>query len=135
MQQVILDQIVAYPNLIFNPNYELNSSDTIIVKCVERVKLEGNSHLLDVQDLPAIVEGQKHRLEIMWSRSRVRKAIYQSRQAYRLAKLVHPQSVIRRASYQIRHSADMLRRLASALRRHSPQKDYRSTSRAAPIHE
>ena len=65
MQQVILDQIVAYPN--FHPNNELNSSDTIIAKCVERVKHEGNSHLLDVQDLPAIVEGQKRRLEIMLS--------------------------------------------------------------------
>ena len=114
MQQVILDQIVAYPN--FEPNNKLNSSDTIIAKCVERVKHEGNSHLLDVQDLPAIVEGQKRRLEIMLS-SRVRKAIYTSRQVYRLAKLVHPQSVIRRASYQIRHSGRMLRRLASALRR------------------
>jgi len=110
MQQVILDQIVAYPN--FNSNNELNSSDTIIAKCVERVKHEGNSHLLDVQDLPAIVEGQKRRLEIMLS-SRVRKAIYQSRQVYRLAKLVHPQSVIRRTSYQIRHSARMLRRLVA----------------------
>jgi len=121
MQQVILDQIVAYPNLIFDPNNELNSSDAI-AKCIERVKLEGNSHLLDVQDLPAIVEGQKRRLEIMLSRSPVRMAIYRSRQAYRLAKLVHPQSLVRRASYQIRHSADMLRRLASGLRRHSPQK-------------
>ena len=65
MQQVILDQIVAYPN--FDPNNELNSSDTIIAKCVERVKHEGNSHLLDVQDLPAIVEGQKRRVEIMLS--------------------------------------------------------------------
>ena len=120
MQQVILDQIVAYPNLIFDPNNELNSSDAI-AKCVERVKLEGNSHLLDVQDLPAIVEGQKRRLEIMLSRSRVRKAIYKSRQVYRLAKLVHPQSVIRRASYQIRHSAHMLRRLASHLRRRHPR--------------
>jgi hypothetical protein len=135
MQQVILDQIVAYPNLIFDANNALNSSDTIVAKCVERVKHEGNSHLLDVQDLPAIVEGQKRRLEIMLSRSRIRKAIYKSHQAYRLAKLVHPQSVIRRASYQMRHSADMLRRLASALRRHSPQKDYRSTSRTAPSHE
>ena len=68
MQQVILDQIVAYPN--FEPNNELNSSDTIIAKCVERVKHEGNSHLLDVQDLPAIVEGQKRRLEIMLSVTR-----------------------------------------------------------------
>jgi glycosyltransferase involved in cell wall biosynthesis len=121
MQQVILDQIVAYPNYL--RSNELNSSDTIIAKCVERVKHEGNSHLLDVQDLPAIVEGQKRRLEIMSSRSRVRKAIYKSRQVYRLEKLVHPQSIIRRASYQIRHSADMLRRLASAFRWHSPQKD------------
>jgi hypothetical protein len=88
-----------------------------------------------VQDLPAIVEGQKRRLEIMLSRSRVRKAIYKSRQAYRLAKLVHSQSIIRRASYQIRYSADMLRRQASALRRHSPQKDYRGKSRTAPSHE
>ena len=113
MQQVILDRFVAYPN--FEPNNKLNSS-TIIAKCVERVKHEGNSHLLDVQDLPAIVEGQKRRLAIMLS-SRVRNAIYTSRQVYRLAKLVHPHSVIKRASYQIRHSGRMLRRLASALRR------------------
>src|SRR5262249_8165852 len=101
MQQVILDQIVSYPN--FHPNTELNSSHTIIAKCVERVKHEGNSQLLDVRDLPAIVEGQKRRMEIMLlsERSRVRKAIYQSRQVYRLAKLVHPQSAIRRALYQI----------------------------------
>jgi glycosyltransferase involved in cell wall biosynthesis len=114
MQQAILDQIVAYPNL--HPNNELNSSDNIIAKCVERVKHEGNSHLLDVQDLPAIQDGQKRRVEIMLSeRSRVRKAIYKSHQVYRLGKLIHPQSRIRRASYQIRHSADMLRRLMSVL--------------------
>ena len=156
MQQVILDQIVAYPSVELNN--ELSSSDTIIAKCVERVKHEGNSHLLDVQDLPAIVEGQKRRLEIMYSRSRVRKAIYESRQVYRLAKLLHPQSVIRKASYQIRqqkrrleimypryrlakllhpqsvirkasyqirHSADMLRRLASALRRRARKTERR----------
>jgi hypothetical protein len=74
--------------------------------------------LLDVQDLPAILEGQKRRVEIMLSeRSRVRKAIYKSHQMYRLEKLIHPQSRIRRASYQIRHSADMLRRLMSVLAR------------------
>jgi glycosyltransferase involved in cell wall biosynthesis len=112
MQQAILDQIVAYPN--FHPNNELNSLDTIIAKCVERVKHEGNSHLLNVQELPAILEGQKRRVEIML-RSRVRKAIYESRQVYRFGRLIHPQSRIRRASYQIRHSADMLRRLVSLL--------------------
>jgi hypothetical protein len=134
MQQVILDKIVAYPH--FHSNTELNSSNTIIAKCVERVKHEGNSHLLDVQDLPAIVEGQKRRVEIMLSRSRVRKAIYMSRQVYRLEKLVHPQSVIRRASYQIRHSAEMLRRLASALRAGTlRRRTSRSTSRTAPSHE
>src|SRR5262245_16661530 len=125
MQQSILDQIVAYPN--FHPNNEL-SPDTIIAKCVERVKHEGNSHLLDVQDLPAIVEGQKRRVEIMLSseRSRVRKAIYQSRQVYRLATLVYPQSAKRRAFYQIRHSRRMLGRLASSLRaRYSPRNWWR----------
>jgi len=110
MQQVIVDQIVAFPNL--HPNDELNSSDAIIAKCMERVRYEGNSRLLDARELPPILAGQKRRVEIMLSeRSPVRKAVYKSWQLYRLGKLIHPRSPLKRASYQLRHAADMLRRL------------------------
>jgi hypothetical protein len=117
MHRVILDQIVAYPNL--HPNDEPDSSHAIIAKCVERVEHEGNSHLLDVQELPAILQGQKRRVEEIMSskRSRVRRAINESRQRYRLGKLIYPQSRIKRAVYQIRHSADMLQRLMRSLAR------------------
>ena len=83
------------------------------------MKHEGNSHLLDVQELPAILQGQKRRVEEIMSskRSRVRKAINESRQRYRLGKLIYPQSRIKRAAYQIRHSADTLRRLMRVLAR------------------
>jgi hypothetical protein len=112
MQQVIFDQIVAYPH--FHPNTDLNSSDTIIAKCVERVRHEGNSHLLDVEELPAVLQGQRHRVEtILYKRSRVRRAIYKSCQLYRLGKIIYPESRLRRAFFQIRHSADMLRRLVN----------------------
>ena len=110
MQQAILDQITAYPH--FHPNVEIDSSDTIIAKCIERVRHEGNSHLLEEQELPAILQGQKRRVELMLSkRSWGRKAIHETRQAYRLGKLIHPNSRIMRAAYQIRHSADMLQSL------------------------
>jgi glycosyltransferase involved in cell wall biosynthesis len=110
MRRVILDQIVAYPNL--QPNDDPKSLHTIVAKCVERVEHEGNSHLLDVQELPAILQGQKRRVEIMLSkRSRVRRAINESRERYQLGKLIYPQSRIKRTAYQISHSANMLRRL------------------------
>src|SRR5262249_38455075 len=116
MRRVILDQIVAYPNL--RPNEEPNSLHSIVAKCVERVEFEGNSHLLDVQELPAILQGQKRRVEIvLHKRSRVRRAINESQERYQLGKLIYPQSPIKRTTYQIRHSADMLRRLTRTLAR------------------
>src|SRR5262249_51470706 len=109
MQQFIFDHIVAYPH--FHPNTELNSSDTIVAKCVERVRYEGNSHLLDVEKLPAILQGQRRRVEtILYKRSRLRRAIYKSRQLYHLGKIIYPGSRLKRIFYQVRHSADMLRR-------------------------
>ena len=114
MQQVIFDQIVAYPH--FHPNTDLNASDTIIAKCVERVRHEGNSHLLNAEELPAILQGQRRRVEtILYKRSRVRRVIYKSCQLYRLGKIIYPESRLRRAFYQLRASADMLRRLVNGL--------------------
>jgi hypothetical protein len=116
MQRAILDQIVAYPNL--RQNNELNSTDSIIAKCVQRVKHEGISHLLNMRELPAILKGQRRRIEIMLSGpSHLRKAIYKSGQVYRLGKLIYPQSPSRRAAYRIRHSGDVWQPLMSLLAR------------------
>ena len=109
MQQFIFDQIVAYPH--FHPNADPNSSDTIVAKCVERVKQEGNSHLLDVQELPTILHGQKRRVEtILYKRTWIHRAMYESRQLYHLGKIIYPNSRLRRVLYQVRHSVGKLRR-------------------------
>jgi len=109
MQQFIFDHIVAYPH--FHPNTDLDSSDTIVAKCVERVKQEGNSHLLDLEALPTILQGQRCRVEaILYQPSWLHRAMYKSRQLYHLAKIIYPDSRLRRVVYQARHSAGKLRR-------------------------
>ncbi len=132
MQQAIFDKIVAHPSL--RRNNQLNSSDSIIVKCVERVNHEGNLHLLDVQELPAILDGQKRRIEIMLDdQSRLRQAIYKTHQVYCLGKLIYPQSRMRRTCYQVRHAADMLRQLMNVLARQLTVYASRATREAAML--
>jgi hypothetical protein len=114
MQQTIFDQIVAYPH--FHPNADPHSFDSIVAKCLERVRQEGNLRLLDVHELPAILHGQKRRVETMlFERTRIRRALYESRQVSRLGKLIYPQSWIKRSRYQIRHLTNRMRRLVRML--------------------
>ena len=54
-QQIILDRIVAYPN--FRSSDEPNSSAKLIAECLERLKYEGNTHLLKAEELPPILQG------------------------------------------------------------------------------
>jgi glycosyltransferase involved in cell wall biosynthesis len=107
-QQIILGRIVAYPN--FRQSDEPNSSARLITECLERLRYEGNTHLLKAEELPLILQELHRRLdEIKLSeRSRMEKGIYQIRLRYRFGKLVYPKSPIRRLTYQIRHLLEML---------------------------
>lgn len=116
MQQAIIDQVVANP-YFFSGN-DANSSSAIIARCMDRLRDEGNSHLLTTDEVPAVLHGQDYRLEMLSpKRSRFRKALYRSGQAYRLGKIIYPRSPTRRVRYQIRHSRDMLRHAMSLLNR------------------
>jgi Glycosyl transferase family 2 len=109
-QQVILDRIVAYPS--FHPNTELNSLETLISQCLERVRYEGNSHLFCVDELPSILQGQNNRLVKikLTEQSKLRKGIYQLRQRARLGRLIYPKSRARRVNCLVRHLFTILKR-------------------------
>ena len=50
-QQTIFDRIVVYPTL-YRPSNEPNSSGKLIAECLERLRYEGNTHLLGAEELP-----------------------------------------------------------------------------------
>jgi glycosyltransferase involved in cell wall biosynthesis len=108
-QQVILDRIVAYPN--FRPTENSNSSGKLIVECLERLKSEGNTHLLEAEELPIILEGLNQRLDEikLIERSRIRRGIYRIGLRYRFGKLIFPESLSRRVYFQFRHLLGMLK--------------------------
>ena len=114
-QQIILDRIVAYPN--FRSSDEPNSSGKLIAECLERLRYEGNTHLLRGEELPPILQELQRRLnEIRLSeRSRMEKGIYQIRQRYRFGKLIYPRSPTRRVTYQFRHLLEMLGKVGRLL--------------------
>ena len=116
-QQTIFDRIVAYWN--FHAANEPNSSEKLIAECLERLKYEGNTHLLGVDELPPILQDLHRRLDEvkLLDRSRMRKAAYQIRQRSRLARLIYPRSRMQRVTFQIRHLFEMFRRQMSRLLR------------------
>ena len=115
MQQLILCQVVDHSRCLLNS--ASISSDAIIAKCVQRVKDEEISHLLDEQELKNL-QGQRRPVEAMLlERSRLRKAMHETRQVFEFASLIYAHAPVRRASYQVRHSADLLRRLLGVLSR------------------
>ena len=112
-QQTILDRIVAYPN--FRQNNEPDSSGKLIATCVERLKYEGNTHLLREKELPPILKELPRCLaEIELSeQSRIQRGIYKIRQRSRLGRIIYPTSPIRRIIYRFRHLFGMLKRQMS----------------------
>ena len=114
-QQIILDRIVAYPN--FRPSNEPNSAGKLIAECLERLRYEGNTHLLRVEEIPAVLRDVERRLnETKLSElSRIGRGIYQIRQRSRLGRLIFPRSRTRRIGYQIRYLLERLRRQISRL--------------------
>jgi len=112
-QQIILDRIIAYP-----PFARTNeSSEQLAAEILERLRDEGNTQLLDTEESALILRGLQHRIDELKlrERSRIRRAVYQIGERWRLAGLLYPKSPIRRAVYQIRHLFGMLRKIRRSL--------------------
>ena len=56
-QQAIFDQIVAFPE-----RNKPNSSGKLMAECLERLRYEGNTHLLTAEEIPPILQGLNRRL-------------------------------------------------------------------------
>jgi glycosyltransferase involved in cell wall biosynthesis len=105
-QEIVLDQIV-----LDRPSNEPNSSGKLIAEFLDRLRYEGNIHLLGVEELPPLQELQSRLDEIkLLDRSRMRRVIYQIRQRSRMGKIIYPKSRMRRVIYQTRHLLDMFKR-------------------------
>ena len=109
-QKIIFDRIFAYPHFDSRPGLIL--PDEFIAECLERLRYEGNTHLLPDDEVPLILRGLKDRVnEIkMTERSRLRRAVYRVRQRSRLGKLIYPNSRLPRIAYQIRYLVEIFRR-------------------------
>ena len=118
-QQTILDRLIAYPP--FRESTEAASTEKLVAECLERLKYEGNTHLLEVKEFPSILEELQCRVdkirtvERLLSRSRLGRGVFQIRRRYRFAKVVYPKSPVRRLAYQIRHMVEMLGKLRRQL--------------------
>ena len=88
-----------------------------MAECLERLRYEGNTHLLSAEELPPILQELQRRLDEikLLERSRMRKGIYQIRQRSRFGKLIYPRSRMRRVTYQIRHLLEMLGKVSRRL--------------------
>jgi hypothetical protein len=105
-QQTILGRVVAYhPFCVSN---EPNSAEKLIAECLERLRFEGNTHLLRVEEVPQVIQEVQRRLELL-ERSRIRRAIYDIRQRSRFGRLIYPSSQMQRVMYRIRYLLGRLR--------------------------
>jgi hypothetical protein len=100
--------MIAYQ--AFRGTNETNWSEQFAVECLERLRHEGNTHLLNLKDFPSLLEELQCRVDEIRSveRSRLSRGISQIRQRYRFAKIIYPRSPVRRVTYQIRHMVEML---------------------------
>jgi Glycosyl transferase family 2 len=108
-QQAILDRFIAFPQ-------SHGSTDALVAQYLERLRYEGNMHLLDVKEFPSILQDLQARVDELkrFEPSRLRRGISQIRHRYQFAKLIYPKSPMQRMSYQIRHLfeiAEKVRRL------------------------
>jgi glycosyltransferase involved in cell wall biosynthesis len=115
-QQTIFDRIVVYPSYIYRATNRPNL-EKLIAECLARLRDEGNTHLLDAEELPAILQKLRSRLSEahLLEQSRVRRGIYKVRQRFRIGNLIYPESRLRRIKYQARELLDMSRQEMSRL--------------------
>jgi glycosyltransferase involved in cell wall biosynthesis len=103
--RLILDRVVASW-----PGEKPASSEKIITECLERLRVERNTHLFRQEELSPILQELKRRPDLkVVECSRMRKLIYRISQRSRMAKLIYPRSRIQRLSYQIRQLFEILR--------------------------
>jgi glycosyltransferase involved in cell wall biosynthesis len=98
-QQAILDRIIAFPPFRGGDRCAL---EELLAECLERLRHEGNLHLLDVKECPSILQDLPSRVEKLrrMEASRVGRRIFQIRHRYQLGKLIYPDSPVRRVAYQ-----------------------------------
>jgi glycosyltransferase involved in cell wall biosynthesis len=108
-RELLLERIVAFSR------FQEKNTEAMMTEFLERLTYEGNTHLLDGQEFPSILQNLPSRMDELKRRSRLRRGISQIRQRYELAKLIYPESPIRRFSYQIRHLMEMTEKWCSGL--------------------
>jgi len=106
-QQAILYRAVANPT--FRPVNEVYSAKKLIDECLERIKAEGNSELLQDQEIPMVLKALGS-LDEARAPSRIRRGCFQLRQRWMLAKISHPKHIKRRIWYVFQLIGGMLRR-------------------------
>jgi glycosyltransferase involved in cell wall biosynthesis len=113
-QQFILNRIVdCFYWWSFN---EPNSAEKIFADCLERLRLEGNTHLLRREELSPILQELKLRPDIkVLEQSRIRRFIYRMHQRSRMGRAIYPTSRMRRVIYQLRYPLETLRNKISSL--------------------
>ena len=113
-QQAILDRVIAFPFRQSN-----NSAKEAAAEFLERLRYEGNTHLLDVREFTSILQDLQYRVDELKriEPSRLRRGISQIRHRYRFGKLIYPRSPRRRVIYQLRHLLEMLEKARGLLLR------------------
>jgi glycosyltransferase involved in cell wall biosynthesis len=111
-QQTILYRLVANPP--FHPRNETHSTKQLIAECMERLKYEGNTHLLSVEELPPALQELQRRLDEV-KLSRMQRVVYRIRRRSRMGRLIYPRSQMRRVIYQVRHLLERIRNKMSRL--------------------
>jgi len=115
-QQTILGRVVAYHP--FYGSNEPNSAEKLIAECLERLRFEGNTHLLRVEEVAQVIQEVQRRL-VLLEQSRIRRLFYDASQRSRFGRLIYPRSQMRRVMYQVRY---LLERFCGAQRRR-PRRD------------
>jgi hypothetical protein len=80
---------------------------------LERLQHEGNTHLLDAQDVASISQNFGRAMHHLKRHSRLYRGLFQIRQRYELAKLIYPESPRRRFAFRFRHLVAMAGKLCS----------------------
>ena len=114
-QRAILDGLIANPP--FPHTDESNSPEELIAEFLERLRHEGNTHLLNANEFPFILQDLQCRVDEIKriERSRLRKGISQIRQRYRLGKLIYPRSLMRRVVDQIPQLLEMSAKMSKLI--------------------
>jgi glycosyltransferase involved in cell wall biosynthesis len=106
LQEAIFERIAAFAQFQANP-------EGMMAEFLERLRYEGNAHLLDAQEFPSILQSFASRMDDFKRHARLRRGLFQIRQRYELAKLIHPESPGRRFAYQFRNLIEMAEKLCS----------------------